>query len=97
MGYVSALQIKNEPIMCSLGYSNYTSGLCASMIFIGGVFGSIVFGYLLSCMKNSIQVTKLLCLPLMAIMIILMLVLQQPGMATSIAITYAFFGFLAIG
>lgn len=38
-GYLSAQQIKNEPIMCSLGYSNFFSGLTASLVFIGGIVG----------------------------------------------------------
>ncbi len=38
-GYVSAQQIKNEPIMCSLGYSNAFSGVTAALVFVGGIVG----------------------------------------------------------
>ncbi len=44
MGYISALETVTEEIMCSLGYSNYFSGLCAALVFIGGLVGSFIFG-----------------------------------------------------
>ena len=55
MGYLSALQMKNEPILCSLGYSNEFSGLCGALIFIGGIFGSIVLGYMFSYVRNTVR------------------------------------------
>ena len=41
-GYVSAIQIKNEAMMCSLGYSNEFSGLSAAATFVGGIAGKVV-------------------------------------------------------
>ena len=44
MGYISALETVTEEIMCSLGYSNYFSGLCGALLFVGGLVGSFIFG-----------------------------------------------------
>ncbi len=55
MGYVSALQIKHESVMCSLGYSNAFSGFSAALVFFGGIVGSIVIGFLFSCVSNAVR------------------------------------------
>ena len=47
MGYLSGFQTMLEPIMCGLGYSNDFSGLCGALVFVSGILGSFILGFVL--------------------------------------------------
>ena len=97
MGYISAIQTKNEQIMCALGYSNHISGLCAALVFIGGVAGSFILGYMFTCVKQSVLCSKIICLPLVAIMAAQIFLLKMSDVELLIGLMYALFGFFSIG
>lgn len=101
MAYISAQQLSNEPVMCSLGYSNSFSGLSAGLVFVGGIFGSIFFGIFFnrfSWLKDkSIMASKVLMLPLAIMMTALVFLLQYSGMEAAIVAVYFGVGFFAIG
>ena len=97
MGFISSQQIKNEPILCSLGYSNSFSGLSAALVFVGGIFGSIIIGYLFSYVRNQICCSKWLCMPLALVMVGMTLVMQMSQIEPLLALVYFLMGFFAIG
>ena len=100
MGYLSAQQIKNEPIMCSLGYENWFSGLSASLVFIGGIIGSIVLGFVflrIPAGQKQLWVTKILLLPLVGFLLGMIFVMIIPDLTPAVVILYTFMGFISIG
>ena len=101
MAYISAQQISNEPILCSLGYSNSFSGASAGLVFLGGILGSIAFGlsfHRIPYLKDNIVITsKVMMLPLAVIMVGLIFLMQLPDMQVAIAAVYFAVGFFAIG
>ncbi len=101
MAYLSAQQVSNEPVLCSLGYSNSYSGLSAGLVFLGGIVGSIVCGLLFNACPRlkarAILVSKALMFPLAGVMVALVFLLQMSSMEIPIALAYAAAGFLAIG
>ena len=97
MGYISAVQIKNEPVLCSLGYKNGFSGFSAASIFIGGFVGSALIGYLFSYTKNAVRASKLLCAPLSGVIFGLVFVCKMSDVEPLIGLLYTLLGFFAIG
>ena len=101
MAYISAQQISNEPILCSLGYSNSFSGASASLVFIGGILGSVGFGLLfhrVSLLKEkAVPASKVMMLPLAAIVVLIPFLLKMPRMQIPISAAYFGVGFFAIG
>ena len=101
MAYISAQQISNEPILCSLGYSNSFSGIGASLVFLGGILGSVSFGMMfhhISLLKeNVIFASKIMMFPLAAIMVALTFLMRMPDMQAAISAMYFGVGFFAIG
>jgi len=91
--------------MCSLGYANAFSGLAAALVFVGGVGGSVAIGALVSVVTAraddpaaaNVRVAKILCLPLAAVMMALVLVMRQPHMEAAVAGLNVALGFLAMG
>ena len=101
MAYISAQQISNEPILCSLGYSNSFSGASASLVFLGGILGSVSFGLMfhrVSLLKeNIVLASKVMMFPLGAIVVSLAFLLTMPDMQAVISALYFGVGFFAIG
>ena len=101
MAYISAQQISNEPILCSLGYSNAFSGASASLVFLGGILGSVSLGMMfhhISLLKeNVIFASKIMMFPLAAIMVALTFLMRMPDMQAAISAMYFGVGFFAIG
>ena len=101
MAYISAQQISNEPILCSLGYSNSFSGASASLVFLGGILGSVSFGLMfhrVSLLKeNTVLASKVMMFPLGAIVVSLAFLLTMPDMQAVISALYFGVGFFAIG
>jgi hypothetical protein len=98
MGFLSTLQIKNEPILCAKGYSNWFSGLSAALVFGGGIVGAAILGSLLSWItEKSVFCSKVLCVPLAATMVLQVFVLRTSGVDWAVAVDYFMLGFFAIG
>ena len=101
MAYISAQQISNEPILCSLGYSNSFSGASASLVFLGGILGSVSFGMMFHRVnflkENSVLASKVMMFPLGAIVVSLAFLLTMPDMQAVISALYFGVGFFAIG
>ena len=101
MAYISAQQISNEPILCSLGYSNAFSGASASLVFLGGILGSVSFGMMfhhISLLKeNIVFASKVMMFPLAAVMVALAFLLQMPDVPAAISVMYFGVGFFTIG
>ena len=99
MGFLNAQQSKNETILCSLGYSNTFSGTSAALVFIGGIIGSFAIGFVLTRIQreNILVFLKICCLPVGAILLLLIFLLQIPNQHYSIAFLYLFLGFFTIG
>ena len=101
MAYISAQQISNEPILCSLGYSNSFSGASASLVFLGGILGSVSFGLMFHRVnflkENTVLASKVMMFPLGAIVVSLAFLLTMPDMQAVISALYFGVGFFAIG
>ena len=100
MGYLSAQQIKNEPSMCSLGYTHWFSGLSASLVFVGGIVGSIILGLVFIRIpggQRQLLVAKLLLLPLVGLLVAMIFVMRIPNLTTVVVAVYSLMGLLSIG
>ena len=101
MAYLSAQQITNEPILCSLGYTNSFSGASASLVFLGGILGSVCFGLMFQHIpllkENTVFASKVMILPLVVILVALAFLLTMPDMQAAISCMYFGVGFFAIG
>ena len=99
MGYISGFQTMLEPILCVLGYSNYFSGLCGALVFVFGVLGSFVLGFLLHWIgkHHAVLLVKVMISILVLVFASLMFVMQLPNQPILIAFMCAIFGFVSIG
>ena len=99
MGYLGGFQSMLEPIMCVLGYSNDFSGLCGALVFICGIFGSAVIGFILHCVghHHAVVLVKVMIGILVGVFAALSFVMQLPNQAVVIAIMCSVFGFILIG
>ena len=100
MGYLSAQQIKNEPIMCALGYTNWFSGLSASLVFVGGIVGSIILGLVfirIPVGARQLLAAKLLLLPLIGLLVAMIFVMRIPNLTPAVVVVYTLMGLLSIG
>ena len=99
MGYLGGFQSMLEPIMCVLGYSNDFSGLCGALVFICGIFGSVVIGFILNCVghHHAVVLVKVMIGILVGVFAALSFVMQSPNQAVVIAIMCSVFGFILIG
>ena len=99
MGYISGFQTMLEPIMCVLGYSNYFSGLCGALVFVSGVFGSFILGFVLHLVghHHAVTLVKVMIGILVAVFVALMFVMQLPNQPVLIAAMCSIFGFVVIG
>ena len=99
MGYISGFQTMLEPILCVLGYSNYFSGLCGALVFVSGIFGSFVIGFLLHMIghHHAVILVKVTIGILVGVFAGLMFVMQLPDQPILIAFMCSIFGFVSIG
>ena len=99
MGYISGFQTMLEPIMCVLGYSNYFSGLCGALVFVFGIVGSFILGFILHLIGHhrAVILVKLMICTLVAVFAGLMYVMQLPNQPILIAFMCSIFGFVSIG
>ena len=98
MGYISALETVTEEVMCSLGYANYFSGLCAALIFIGGLVGSFLFSFAArKAGKRILYVVKFSTLMMGLILVGMIFVIPLRHQEALYAVAYTAFGFFAIG
>ena len=98
MGFIGALQTATEEVMCSLGYTNYFSGLCAALIFIGGLVGSFLFSFAArKAGKRILYVVKFSSLVLGFIIISLIFVIKLIHQEALYAVAFTALGFFAIG
>ena len=99
MGYLSFFQAKLEPIMSSIGYSNYFSGLCGALVFICGIFGSFILGTLLHYIgrQHSIAFVKVLTSILIILFAGFPFVMRLPNQWVLLASTCSVFGFVIVG
>ena len=98
MGYIGALQTVTEEVMCSLGYANYFSGLCAALIFIGGLVGSFLFSFAArKAGRRILYVVKFSTLMVGLIIISLIFVIRLSHQEAVYAVAYTALGFFAIG
>ena len=97
MGYLSAIQIMNEKVLCALDHSSTQIGLFGSLIFIGGVVGSLVLGVTMAYVKRTIMWTKIICLPLAGIMVALIFATQIRNIPVVLSVLHFGLGFFAIG
>ena len=98
MGYISALETVTEEIMCALGYGNFFSGLCAALVFIGGLVGSLIFGVAgRKVGKRIVWIVKVSSSMMGLILVGLIFVMKMPDQQALFAAFYALFGFFAIG
>ena len=96
MAYITGLETATESVMCSLGYSNTTSGLCAALVFIGGIAGSALIGLTGKCVQPKILVK--ICSLMMALVLIgQIFVMQSRDVGWLFGMSYFTFGFFAIG
>ena len=99
LGYLSCFQASLEPIMSSMGYSNYFSGLCGALVFICGIFGSFILGTLLHFIgrQHSVAFVKVMT----SIMILLFagfpFVMRLPNQPVVLASMCSVYGFVAVG
>ena len=99
MGYVNGLETVTEGIMCTLGYSNKTSGLCSALVFIGGLLGSFLFGFVAHKIGKAkmIYLIKVVAFLMGTILVGLMFVMKMTDQAVLFALTYFALGFCTIG
>ena len=98
MSCISALETVAEEVMCSLGYANYFSGLCAALIFIGGLVGSFLFSFAArKAGKRILHVVKFSTLMTGLIIISLIFVIRLSHQEALFAVTFTALGFFAIG
>ena len=98
MGYISALETVTEEIMCALGYGNFFSGLCAALVFIGGLIGSLIFGLAgRKAGKRIVWIVKASSTMMGLILVGLIFVMKLPDQHALFALSYTLFGFFAIG
>jgi MFS-type transporter involved in bile tolerance (Atg22 family) len=96
MAYITGPETATEGVMCSLGYSNTTSGLCAALVFIGGFAGSIVIGFTGKYIQPKIVVK--ICSGLMVLILVgQIFVMQTRHFGWLFGLSYSSFGFFAIG
>ena len=98
LGYLSFFQATLEPIMSSMGYSNYFSGLCGALIFICGIFGSFVLGTLLHFIgqQHCVAFVKLITSILILMFAGFIFVMHLPDQSVILASMCSVFGFSAI-
>ena len=99
MGYINGLQTMLEPILCVLGYSNYFSGLCGALVYVSGIFGSFIIGFVLHIIghHHGVILVKLMISILVPVFAELMYVMQLPDQPILIAFMCSIFGFMSIG
>ena len=87
MGYISGFQTMLEPILCVLGYSNYFSGLCGALVFVFGILGSFILGFVLHWIgkHHAVVLVKLMISVLVLVFAGLMYVMQLPNQPILIA------------
>lgn len=99
MGYLSGFQTMLEPIMCVLGYSNDFSGLCGALVFVCGILGSFVIGFILHWIghHHAVVLVKVMTGIMVGVFVALIFVMQLPNQPAVIAIMCSVFGFVSIG
>ena len=96
--YISTVTALNEEIMCALGYTNEFSGLCSSLVIIGGLLGAVFFGSILRYLScHILRVAKCGLLLQILLFVGLMVVMRLPFQHALFASGYALSGFIAIG
>ena len=96
---MNGLETVTEGIMCSLGYSNQTSGLCSALVFIGGFVGSFLIGFVAQKMEKTkmIFLIKFASFLMGLILVGLMFVMKMRDQVVLFALSYFALGFCAIG
>ena len=99
MGYISGFQTMLEPILCVLGYSNYFSGLCGALVFVFGILGSFILGFVLHWIgkHHAVILVKLMISVLVVVFAVLIYVMQLPNQPILVAFMCSIFGFVSIG
>ena len=99
LGYLSFFQATLEPIMTSMGYLNYFSGLCGALVFICGIFGSFVLGTLLHFIgrQHSVAFVKVITSILILMFAGFIFVMRLPNQSLVLASMSSVFGFILVG